>query len=129
MWTSVGDKTFCSVHKSTTDRGIPCAACVADPSATISDRDVSRLVEGKPLGYYEDKLIVIGELCMKLAADLISGERLTTCDRTEPIKLALNCMELAARTLGRGGEFAQRREATNEVNAMQKTLRDMQRPH
>ncbi len=102
---------------------------MADPNVALSDRDIERISDGQPTAYYEDKLNVIGETCMRIASDLIDGRRPVVCERTEPVMLAAKLLELAARTFGRGGEFATKREARIELENLRRAVRDMRAAH
>ena len=110
MWTTIGDRSFCSVHNSSTDRGIPCAQCVADPAFVVSDRDVVHLSPPhRTTAFYEDRLLLIADRCEKVGDELLDGSRGTLSERTEPANLAAKFYEVAARCIGRAIDALPRR--------------------
>lgn len=130
MWQTIGDRSFCSVHNVTTDRGIPCGRCVEDPSIAISDRDVLRIAPPhQTSAFYEERLFLIAERCEKVADDFVKGERSTLTERGEPMALAAKFFEVAARCYGRAIDVASKREARAELDELKKTIREMRGAH
>ena len=130
MWTTIGDRSFCSVHNSSTDRGIPCAQCVADPAFVVSDRDVVHLSPPHhTTAFYEDRLLLIADRCEKVGDELLDGSRGTLSERTEPANLAAKFYEVAARCIGRAIDVASKRESREELDELKKTVREMRGAH
>ena len=130
MWTTIGDRSFCSVHNSSTDRGIPCAQCVADPTSAVSDRDVVHLSPPhRTTAFYEDRLLLIADRCEKVGDELLDGSRGTLSERTEPANLAAKFYEVAARCIGRAIDVASKRESRDELDELKKTVREMRGAH
>ena len=132
MWQTIGDRSFCTVHNSSTDRGVPCAQCVADPSAALSDRDVLRVeLPRNSTAFYEDRLMLISERCEKIGDELLDANnpRKTVSERTEPAALAAKFYEVAARCIGRCVDVAAKREDRAELDELKKTIREMRGAH
>lgn len=129
MWTSVGDQTHCALHDISTDRGVPCPSCVANPKIALSDRDVVHVQQRRNTAFYEDRLLIIADSCEKIAAELLAGDRDTISERTEPAALAAKFLEVSARSLGRCIDVAAKREDREELESMQRTIREMQGAH
>lgn len=129
-WQTIGDRSFCSVHGSTTDRGVPCAQCVADPAEAISNRDVLHVeIPHRGSSFYEERLFLIGERCEKIGEDLAEGRRGTLTERGEPLALAAKFFEVSARCYGRAIDVATKREKEAELERLTKQIRDMRGAH
>lgn len=130
MWQTIGDRSFCSVHNVTTDRGIPCGKCVEDPAAALSDHDVERVeIPHRKASFYEERLVLIAERCEKVGDSLLDGSRGTISERTEPATLAAKFFEVSARCYGRAIDVASKREARDELDELKKTIREMRGAH
>lgn len=135
IWQAVGDQTYCTKHLSYTPRGVPCAACVADPKVPLGDREYLRTLPPKEKPSVkvsvqcELKLMKLANSCNKIASELLSGKRGTINDRTEPAMLAAKFLELAARGFGRVGDMALKREEREELDTLRDEVRKMRASH
>lgn len=129
MWTTIGDRSFCSLHKTNNERGVPCAQCIADPSVRLDVDDVRQMNPGNSTNFYESKLINIFDKCIAVGDQLIEGTRSTVSERSEPAALAAKFYEVAARCIGRCIDVAAKREERAEIDELKRTIREMRGAH